>query len=208
MLPEPPAPIPLLFLPIVLWKTTRFHCWTPEHQTRSSVWLSSESRDSSVVTEVHHQDEWVANCQKLNVDHFVRVRATIGDLHVRLFMRMIDTPLPIVLGYPFLHQFNMLINWKHRTGQIIHQETSHIIPLVKAYGSQHQLMSVDSVLADLHAVQSQSEYIQQLPPPKTQHVMAQKALLVKMLSDAAVLPNKNTINSAGYYLPSAVDAVV
>ena len=29
-----------------------------------------------------------------------------------------------------------------------------------------------------------------------------------MLSDAAVLPNKNTVNSAGYDLPSAVDAVV
>ena len=38
--------------------------------------------------------------------------------------------------------------------------------------------------------------------------MAQKALLVKMLSDAAVLPKKNTINAAGYDLLSAVDAVV
>ena len=38
--------------------------------------------------------------------------------------------------------------------------------------------------------------------------MAQKALLVKLLSDAAVLPKKDTIDSAGYDLSSAVDAVV
>ena len=38
--------------------------------------------------------------------------------------------------------------------------------------------------------------------------MAQKALLVILLSDAAVLPKKDTIDSAGYDLSSAVDAVV
>ena len=82
------------------------------------------------------------------------------------------------------------------------------MPVVKAYHNQHQPMSVDSVLADLQAVQSQSEYIQQLHPATPQHVMAQKAPLVNMLSDAAVLPKKNTVNSAGYDLSSAVDAVV
>ena len=35
-----------------------------------------------------------------------------------------------------------------------------------------------------------------------------KALLVNKLSDAAVFPKKNTVNSAGYDLSSAVDAVV
>ena len=57
-------------------------------------------------------------------------------------------------------------------------------------------------------MQSQSEYIQQLPPATHQHVIAHKALLVNMLSDAAVLPKKNTVNSAGYDLSSAVDDVV
>ena len=38
--------------------------------------------------------------------------------------------------------------------------------------------------------------------------MAQKALLVKLMSDAEVLPKKNTIDSAGYDLSSTVDAVV
>ena len=75
----------------------------------------------------------VSNGQTLNVGHFVRVRAPIEDLHVRLFLRVIDTLLPIVLSYPFLHQINQLINWKHRTIQIMHKETTHIIPVVKAY---------------------------------------------------------------------------
>ena len=38
--------------------------------------------------------------------------------------------------------------------------------------------------------------------------MAKKALLVKLLSDAAVLPKKNTIKSVGNDLVSAVDAVI
>ena len=38
--------------------------------------------------------------------------------------------------------------------------------------------------------------------------MAQNAILVKLLSDTAVLPKKNTIDSAGYDLSSAVDAAV
>ena len=113
---------------------------------------------------------------------------------------MIDIHLPVVLGYPLLHRFNKLINWKHQTVQIIHKETAHIMPVVKAYHNQHQPMSVDSVLADIQAVQSQSEYIQQLPPATPQHVIAHKALLITMLSDAAVLPKKNTVNPVGYDL--------
>ena len=69
-------------------------------------------------------------------------------------------------------------------------------------------MPVDSADGDLQAVQIEAEPIQQLPTPPPQHVMAQKAFLVKLLRDAAVLLKKNTINSAGYDLSSAVDAVV
>ena len=69
-------------------------------------------------------------------------------------------------------------------------------------------MLVDSADGDIQAVQIEAEPIHQLPPPPPQHVMMQKALLVKLLSDAAVLPKKNTINSAGYYMSSALDSVV
>ena len=107
----------------------------------------------------------VANGQTLNAGHFVRVRATIRDLHVRLFLRVINTTLPIVLGYPFLRQFNPLIHWKHQNVQIVYNETTHIIPVVKAYGNPHTPMSVDSADGDLQAVQKAAQPIQQLPPP-------------------------------------------
>ena len=80
--------------------------------------------------------------------------------------------------------------------------------MVEAYGNPHQPMSVDEAEAELQALQSAAEPNQQLPPPPPEHVMAQKALLVKMLSDAAVFSKKNAINSAGYDLPSAVNSVL
>ena len=150
----------------------------------------------------------VTNGQTLNVGHFVRVRATTVDLNVRLFLRVSDTPLTIVLGYPFMHKFNPLINWKHRTVQIIHNGTTNIIPVVKVYGNTNTRMSVDSADGDLQTVQNAAEPIQQLTPNPPQHVTEQKALLVKLLSDAAVLPKKNYINLAGYDLSSAEDDVV
>ena len=57
-------------------------------------------------------------------------------------------------------------------------------------------------------MQSAAEPIQELAPPTPELIVAQKALLVKMLSDAAVFPKNNTIYSAVYDLSSAVDAVV
>ena len=116
---------------------------------------------------------------------------------MRLFLSMIGTPLQSVLGYPFLHQFNTLINLKHRTVEIVHNWTTYIIPVVKPYGNPHTPMSVYIAYGDLQAVQSAAEPRQQLPPTPQQHVMAQKALLVKLLFDAAVLSKKDTINSAG-----------
>ena len=113
-----------------------------------------------------------------------------------------------MLGYQSLHRFNPLINCKHRTVQIIHNGTTHIIPVVKAYGNSHLPLSVDSADGDLHAVQSSSESIQMMSTPTTQHVMAHKALVVKMLSEVVVLPKKNSVTSAGYDLSSAVDTVV
>ena len=127
----------------------------------------------------------VVNGQTLNVGYLVRVRATIGGVHVRLFLRVIDTPLPIVLCYPFLHQFNPLINWKHRTVQIIHKRTTHIIPVVNAYGNPNTPMAVVSAVEDLRKVQNTADPIQQLPTPTPQHVMAQKAILLRRLTESS-----------------------
>ena len=115
VVPDPPAPMSLLFVPIVLWETTHFAL------------LDSGASDSFISLDVVRESRLkllalkytitvrVANGQTLNFGHLVRCSATIGDPHMRLFLRVIDNPLPIVLDYPFLYQFNPLINWKHRT---------------------------------------------------------------------------------------------
>ena len=88
--------------------------------------------------------------------------AIIGNLQVRLFLRVIDTPLPIVLGYPFLYQFNPKINWKHRSVQITAKVVTHIIPVFKAYGASHHPMYADILAGDLKAVETTAEIPQQM----------------------------------------------
>ena len=145
--------MPLLFIPVVMAKRTHFAL------------LDSGASDSFDSLDVVQQAGLrllplketikvrVANGQTLNVQHFVRVHAAIGDLKLKLFLRVISTPLPIVLGYPFLHQFNPMIDWKNRTVIITLGKKTHTIPVVKAYGTPHQPMSVDAV-ADVQAVLS------------------------------------------------------
>ena len=96
--PDPPPPMPLLFIPVVMAKKTHFAL------------LDSGASDSFVSLDVVQQAGLrllplkdtikvrVANGQTLNVQHFVRVHAAIGDLKLKLFLRVISTPLPIVLG--------------------------------------------------------------------------------------------------------------
>ena len=104
----------------------------------------------------------VVNGQTLNVQYFVRIRAIIRNLQVRLFLRVIYTPLPIVLGYPFLYQFNPKINWKHRSVQITAKVVTHIIPVFKAYGASHHLMSADMLAGGLKAVETTAKIAQQM----------------------------------------------
>ena len=44
----------------------------------------------------------MANGDKAYVDHFVRPVLWIGDLRARLALNVFDTPIPMILGYPFL----------------------------------------------------------------------------------------------------------
>ena len=109
--------MPLIFLPVQIGPKTHYAL------------LDSGASDSFISAEVVKQSALrllpfktpvkfrVANGQLISVSHFVRVRVTvtIGTLKTRLFLRVIPTPLPIVLGYPFLFFFNPYINWKERT---------------------------------------------------------------------------------------------
>ena len=79
-----------------------------------------------------------------------------------MFLRVIDTPLPIVVGYPFLYQFNPKINWKHRSVQITNKGVKHIITVIKAYEASHHPMSADMLACDLKAVETTAEIQQQM----------------------------------------------
>ena len=57
----------------------------------------------------------VANGQVLQELYFVRITAKLGQTPVRLFLRVINTPLEVVLGFQFLYHFNPRINWRSRT---------------------------------------------------------------------------------------------
>ena len=57
----------------------------------------------------------VANGQVLQSRYFVRITAKLGRMPVRLFLRVINTHLEVVLGFPFLYHFNPWINWRSRT---------------------------------------------------------------------------------------------
>jgi len=74
----------------------------------------------------------VANGQSLDVLHFVRVTVVVGTLHLRHLLGVITTHLPFVWGYPFLQQFNPMINWKSLTVQITVGKKAHTMPLVQA----------------------------------------------------------------------------
>ena len=92
----------LLFLPIVLGKTAQFALLgSGASYSFVSLDVVRESRLKLLPLKCTIKVR-VVNGQTLNVGHYVRVRATIGDLHLRLLLRVIDTILPIALGCPFL----------------------------------------------------------------------------------------------------------
>ena len=98
--------MPLLFLPLQIGPKTHYAL------------LDSGASDSLISVLVVKQSDLrllplktpvkvrVANGQLISVSHFVRVTVVIGTLKTRLFLRVIPTPLPLVLGYPFLFFFN------------------------------------------------------------------------------------------------------
>ena len=141
--PDPPPPMPLLFLPLILKGATHFAL------------LDSGASDSFISVDVVKQAGLrpvplkepirvrVANGQSLDVLLFVRVTVVVGTLHLRRFLRVITTHLPIVLGYPFLQQFNPMINWKSRTVNITVGMKTHTMPVVQAFNALHAASSSD-----------------------------------------------------------------
>ena len=61
----------------------------------------------------------VANGEALAVTHFVQLSARLGPMPVILSLRVIETTIPIVLGYPFLASTQPTIDWKQRVLRVV-----------------------------------------------------------------------------------------
>ena len=145
----PHSPMTSLFLPLILKGTTHFALLD---SGASDSFISAYMVKQAGLRPVPLKEPIrvrVANGQSLDVLHFVRVTVVVGTLHLRLFLRVITTPLPlpIKLGYQFLQQFNPMINWKRMTVQIKEGKKTHTMPVVQAFNSSHAASS-----ADKHAV--------------------------------------------------------
>ena len=124
--------MPLLFLPVHIGPRTHYAL------------LDSGASDSFISAEVVKQSPLrllplktpvkvrVANGNMILVSHFVRVTVVIGTLKTRLFLMVISTPLPIVLGYLFLFFLNPHINWKERKITITVGNREHTVPVTQA----------------------------------------------------------------------------
>ena len=56
----------------------------------------------------------MANGDKAYVDHFVRPVRRIGELRARLALKVFDTTIPMILGYPFLRMLRVKPDWTTR----------------------------------------------------------------------------------------------
>ena len=56
----------------------------------------------------------MANGDKAYVDHFVRPVLRIGDMRARLALKVFDTTIPMILGYPFLRVLRVKPDWTTR----------------------------------------------------------------------------------------------
>ena len=155
----------------------------------------------------------VANGQSLIVQHYVRLYTRIGNLKIKLFLRVIETPLPIVLGYPFLAWYNPTINWAKRSMQINFGGKTTTVPTVFAGGvitHPEPMLNVMSEPPETHGF-LQSASTQHLPTstltvpscPTSQTPSSNITLQVQRLSDNAVLPIWTSDQAAGYDLSSA-----
>ena len=144
--PDPPPPQPLLFIPLKLG------------QQRYAALVYSGASDSFISSEVVRQQKLktyplkrpirvnVANGQSLIVQHYVRLYTRIGNLKIKLFLRVIETPLPIVLGYQFLAWYNPTINWVKRSMQITFGGKTTTVPTVFAGSAITQPETMPNVM--------------------------------------------------------------
>ena len=102
---DPPPPQQLLFVPVVVGTTP---VRAPVDSGASDSFIDEELVLRLGVRMYSLRQPLavkVANGQTLPVTKFVRLKVEIGNMHTRLSLRVITTPLSLVLGYPFLSKF-------------------------------------------------------------------------------------------------------
>ena len=56
----------------------------------------------------------MADGSSLSLTSMVRPYLHLGSLKLRLFLKVVPTPFPVILGFPFLNYFNPDIDWRLR----------------------------------------------------------------------------------------------
>ena len=74
----------------------------------------------------------MANGDKAYVDHFVRPVLWIGELRARLALKVFDTPIPMILGYPFLRMLRVKPDWTTRKVELSHRGLTYEVQAATA----------------------------------------------------------------------------
>ena len=119
----------------------------------------------------------------------MRVNASVGTLRTRLFLMVIQTPLPIFLGYPLFHFFNPVINWKERTIRITMGPNTHDVPGVQAQGMPLQPL-LNNAMETAHWPLERTPSVKASGPDHLKQ--ATKIFYVKKLSEEATVPTTST----------------
>ena len=74
----------------------------------------------------------IANGDKAYADHFVRPVLRIGELRARLALKVFDTPIPMILGYPFLRMLRVKTDWATRKVELTHRGLTYEVQATTA----------------------------------------------------------------------------
>ena len=72
----------------------------------------------------------VANGEILPITHYARLYLKMGNITIHLSLHITKSTGDIILGYPFLTRFELLIHWKDRYMEIMQQGSDYKFVLV------------------------------------------------------------------------------
>ena len=69
----------------------------------------------------------LANGSSVVISNHVRTYINLGGLKIRLLMKVVPTPFPLIFGYAFLSYFKPNINWKTRVITLTYNSKPYVI---------------------------------------------------------------------------------